>query len=170
MVAQILAGTPLWVWPLFGILLYRGFASRVDREVPLWVAFVIPLTMLGLSLQDVLNKFSGLAALAAWAIGLAFGARIYCWRTGRDGVRADPVRRMVLLRGSWLPLITMMAIFCTKYAVGVSLALNPALQQLMSFSLVVSGLYGLFSGIFGGQLLHVVTIYRMEVGRTRKLM
>lgn len=168
MLEQILTRTPIWVWPLLAFLIYRGLAASVEREVPLWSLFILPLVMLGLSLQDVLSKFGTPAALSLWLAGLALGAAT-AWRLF-TGALPYPARRTILLRGSWAPLALMMAIFCTKYAVGVALSLQPALRQHAVFVAAVCALYGLFSGVFLGQLLRVLVIYRGEVGRNYKLM
>jgi uncharacterized protein YneF (UPF0154 family) len=52
---------------------------------------------------------------------------------------------------SWVPLLLILGIFLTKYIVGVELAMRPALARDDQYTLVVSVIYGLFSGIFIGR-------------------
>ena len=49
----------------------------------------------------------------------------------------------------------MMGIFFTKYAVGVSLSVAPALALSASFALPVGAAYGAMSGIFLGRALRL---------------
>lgn len=169
MLQQIVVNTPVWVWPLLAFLIYRGFVASVEREVPLRSVFILPLVMLGLSLQDVLVKFSA-SGLLSWCMGFMLGLAASWQLFDRSAVVAHPERRALRLRGSWLPLVLMMAIFATKYAVGAALAIQPTLQQQTHFAAAVCVLYGLFSGVFIGQLLRMLAIYRAEVGRNFKLM
>ncbi len=165
MFLQIVSSTPVWVWALLAFLIYRGLAARADRVVPFWNMFILPLVMLGLSLQDVLVRFGGAFALAVWLAFLALGTIAALKHARPDSVRADPLRRTVSLRGSPMPLMLMMTLFAVKYAAAVMLTLQPELLQMPAFVAVTCGFYGMFSGIFVGQLLHACTIYRAAVGR-----
>ncbi len=165
MLQQILTHTPIWVWGILAFLLYRGLVAGTDREMTLKTVFVIPLVMLGLSLQGIVSGFGAgsigsVPALAAWFLAAVAGTLLAAYTFDRAGVRVDPLRRTIFQRGSWMPLLLMMGIFCTKYAVGVALALQPALAQHPRFALGVCALYGLFNGIFFGRMWRVVTLYR----------
>jgi hypothetical protein len=62
-IVQLLSHTPLYVWAILAFLVYRGTAAMRDREVEFRKLCIIPLVMLGLSLQDMSAKF-GLDGLA----------------------------------------------------------------------------------------------------------
>jgi hypothetical protein len=55
--------------------------------------------------------------------------------------------------GSWVPLTLMMAIFFTKYVIGVLSALNPTLLENTIVIYSCSFIYGVFSGIFVARAL-----------------
>jgi hypothetical protein len=160
MLAQIISHTPLWVWALLAFLLYRGILASVDREVTLKRLAIIPLVMLALSWQGVSTVFGILALpMLCWLLAAAVAATL-TWRLFRkDRVMAYPERGVVFQRGSWLPLVLMMGVFLTKYAVGVTLAMHPALAQDTAFTVVVCTLYGIFNGMFLGRLLRIVNLY-----------
>jgi hypothetical protein len=161
MLQQIIVHTPLWVWAILAFLLYRGLLASLDREVALRRVFLIPLVMLALSLQGMISAFGAdAAALPAWLACLLATTALTWNRFDADSVRPHPQRAAVFLRGSWMPLALMMGVFCTKYAVGVMLALNPALKLQTMFAVGVCALYGAFNGIFIGQALRTVAIYR----------
>tara|TARA_B110000977_G_C11051607_1_gene482558 strand:- start:1765 stop:2037 length:273 start_codon:yes stop_codon:yes gene_type:complete len=86
--SEILTGTPLWVWPLFILLVVLGLRARHERMVPIVMFYALPL--LGLS---ALNAVAGLSAGAViWVVFvLAYGAGTYgdiwCSVVGCLGVR-----------------------------------------------------------------------------------
>lgn len=153
MITQIVSHTPSYVWALLAFLLYRGALASRDREIALRALFVIPAVMIGLSLSSM----SGHGALgggvwAVWGLGVLAGA-VLTWRlAGGVPVVVDRAAGTVRQRGSWAPLMLMIAIFCTKYAVAVSTAMHPELQQNPLFASAVTLLFGLFNGVFVGRL------------------
>jgi len=164
--AQIISHTPIWVWAILAFLLYRGVLASVDREVKLKKTFLIPVVMLVLSLQGIVSTFGvGAAAVLGW-LPCMLASTMTSWRMSqRDDIIARPERDAVFLRGSWTPLLLMMGIFCTKYAVGVGIALVPGLKQDAFFVTGICALYGLFNGIFIGKLLRIVELFRDAQGQ-----
>jgi len=162
MLRQILLHTPAWVWAVLAFLLYRGLLASADREIALKKTLLIPVVMLGLSLQGMASAFgTDMIGLPAW-FGCMLAGTALAWRAFNGGsMTAYPARGTVFLRGSWAPLALMMGIFCTKYTVGVLLALHPGLRQSALFSLGVCAAYGLFNGIFIGKALRVLATYRL---------
>ncbi len=161
MLQHILTHTPLWVWAVLAFVLYRGLLASVDREIALKRVFIIPAAMFALSLQGIVSGFGAAPAAApVWLACMLAGTALTWMAFDRDSIRIDPLRRVISQRGSWGPLLLMMGIFCTKYAVGVALSLQPGLAQHLWFAASVCALYGLFNGIFFGQALRVITLYR----------
>ncbi|HWX01276.1 DUF6622 family protein [Collimonas sp.] len=160
MFAQIISHTPLWVWALLAFLVYRGVLASVDRELTLRKLAIIPLVMLALSWQGVSTVFGILPLpMLCWLLAAAIAATLN-WRLFRkERVTVYPERGVVFQRGSWLPLMLMMGIFLTKYTVGVTLSMHPALAQDTTFTVVVCTLYGVFNGMFLGRLLRIVNLY-----------
>jgi uncharacterized protein YneF (UPF0154 family) len=161
MFAQIISHTPLWVWALLAFLIYRGILASVNREVTLKKLSIIPLVMLALSWQGVSTVF-GVTPLPmlCWLLAAAVAATLN-WRLFRkESAIAHPERGVVFQRGSWLPLMLMMGIFLTKYAVGVTLAMQPPLAHDLVFTASVCVLYGVFNGMFIGRLLRIASLYR----------
>jgi hypothetical protein len=161
MLQQIIVNTPIWVWALLAFLIYRGFVSSVDREVPLKKVVIIPVLMLALSILGIASTF-GLSAAAAlsWLPFVVVSAALTWVLFNPDSVRAFPDKGTVLQRGSWTPMILMMGIFLTKYIVAVILAREPGHAHELLFAVGVCALYGLFSGVFLGRTLRVFAAYR----------
>lgn len=162
---QILSHTPLYVWAILAFLVYRGVLATAQRELTLRKLCIIPLVMLALSIQGIYNSFGveGAAPLL-WLAGFAVGGAL-AWRSvDTRRISVDVARSTIVLPGSWGPLVLMVALFCLKYAVGVSLAMQPALKLALPFMVTVCTLYGLFSGIFAGALLRRLDVYRRAHG------
>ena len=152
MLIQILSHTPLHVWAILAFLVHRGMVAARDREVEMRKLCIIPVVMLVLSLQDISARF-GLdgIALAAWAAGMAIALPLVLV-CGADRIAAGSAPGTVRVRGSWMPLAMMMAVFFTRYAASVMLAVFPQAQQNALAAGLVCTLFGLFNGVFVGRL------------------
>ncbi len=158
---QLFNHTPLYVWAILAFLVYRGVLASRTREVSLRKLCIIPLVMLALSLSGVHGSFGfdGMAPYA-WTAGALAGGLLAWTMTKPRQLLALPQQGGVRVAGSWLPLALMLAIFCMKYAVAVSLAMHPAYAHATGFVLTVCLLYGVFSGLFLGGLLRTLAVYR----------
>ncbi len=158
MLQQIVTRTPFYVWIILGVLVWRGIAASRDRVVPRRQVFVIPAVMAVLALQEIAHRFGlDAMALAPWLAGATLGAAVG-WRTAAPLAQAG---NGVLQRGSWLPLVLMLAVFFTKYTVAVSCAVQPALAQQAGFAMTASALFGIFNGLFAGRALRALPAPRI---------
>ncbi|PHV05121.1 hypothetical protein CSQ96_22065 [Janthinobacterium sp. BJB412] len=160
MLQQIISHTPVYVWAILGFLVYRGVVASQDRTVALRSLLIIPAVMVALSLQGIASRF-GLhdAPLAAWIVGAALGAGLTWQLVDAKRISVNRAEGSVTLRGSWLPLAMMMAIFCAKYAVAIASAMSPALRQEPLFAVTVCATFGVFNGVFLGRLLCQMAAY-----------
>jgi hypothetical protein len=152
MLIQILTHTPLYVWAILAFLLWRGVAEMRDRELTLRRMLILPLVMLGLSLNDMALKFDmGMELVTAWVIGCA-AAMLLAWRFGRTRIAAGTAPDCVLVRGSVMPLILMLAIFLTKYITSVVLVIQPQLAHQLAVAGAICLVFGVFNGLLLGRL------------------
>lgn len=163
MFVDIIIHTPTWVWGIFLLLLWLGLSQSVDRTVSLRRVVALPIAMTCLSLHGTFSAFHSVA----WSWVLWFGAAIgaIAWFASSDlpaGVAFDPSRRMFHLPGSWQPLVLMMAIFLTRYVVGVTLALHPALTQDTAAAAIIASVYGALSGVFIGRMVRMLVAARSQ--------
>ncbi|HEU4843517.1 MAG TPA: DUF6622 family protein [Burkholderiaceae bacterium] len=168
MIQQIFSHTPLYVWAILVFLVTRGMAASADREVTVRSLFVIPAVMLALSLVDLDNKF-GIDHLVAilWLGGALAGAGLVWRNFDRSAIVCDRAKGTVRLRGSWLPLALMLAIFCTKYLVAVLLHMQPAARDNAGVLAAVCIVFGLFNGAFLGRLGCQMAVWQRAAGAVR---
>ena len=157
MLIQILTHTPLYVWAILAFLLWRGVAEMRDRQLTLRRLLILPLVMLGLSLNDIALKFDlGVVALGMWLTGCV-AAGVLAWQFGRARIAAGRAPGTVLVRGSALPLALMMGIFLTKYITSVVLVIQPQLSHQLPVVGAVCLLFGVFNGLLLGRLARMVS-------------
>jgi len=166
---QILAHTPTWVFVLFAALAWFGAMQLVTRRARLGRVVGIAAGMSAFGLFGVVSAFpaSSLALPLALAAGAAAAALVTRMPTP-VGTRYDADQRRFVLPGSAVPLVLMMGLFAVKYAVGVTLALQPDVRTAPAFALAVPLLYGTFGGIFAGRALRLLALARgSEAGGLR---
>ena len=150
---QILTHTPPYVWAILAFLVWRGLAEMHTRTLAPRRLFILPLVMLALAFQDIVARFgAGAPVVAAWTTGCAL-AGWATWRLARSRIASAAQPGRIQVRGSRVPLVLMMAIFATRYAAGVALAIQPQLAHQLNVVLAIGALYGVFNGIFLGRLV-----------------
>ncbi len=152
MLKQILTHTPLYVWAILALLVYRGVIAMRTREVAATKMFIIPAVMLALSLQDIHAKFGFTGvAFVAWTVA-AVATMVLVLRV--SGARVSPASSAghVIVRGSVAPLAMMMAVFVTKYCASVAVAMAPHLRSDAVFSAALCALFGVLNGYFFGRV------------------
>lgn len=162
MLLQIIQGTPLRIWALFGGLVLLGVTQARTRTIGSLRAALLPGLFVTLSLAGVLSAFgSNALAVTAWVAGLAASITLgpgvlprlrTTWQAAGDSLQ---------VAGSWLPLALIVSLFMVKYAAGVSLALHPELAAQAGFVVACSLAYGLFSGLFAARGLQLWQVRRL---------
>ena len=170
MIFEIVRRTPVWVWGLLAALLALGFSQLGRRTVRPRRVFIMPLAMLGFALAGIVTDLSRgghpAAPLLAWALAAGVTTLLLAPFAPPAGTQFDAAANTFTLPGSYQPLLLIVGIFLTKYVVGIELAMQPALATDLGFTLPVSLLYGLFSGIFAARALR---LWRMTFTHTPAL-
>jgi hypothetical protein len=149
MFTAILHHTPSWVWLLLAGLVALGWSQSRDRLLTLQRATLLPLAMVGLSLHGLGSAFGwGAEALTAWLAGAAAALAAVHAAGGWRGIEWRAAARRVFVPGSWIPMVAILGVFGVKFAVGVMLAMQPALRTQVAFIGAVALVYGGFSGLF----------------------
>ena len=161
MVAGILSHTPAWVWLLFVVLIAWGLRQTRAHQASLQRVTLLPLAMAVWSLYGASHFFDAQPwSLLAWlgAVSLAL------WNVARRPVERGTQFRLhdglLTLPGSWTPMLVLLGMFCTKYAVGVTNAIAPELLQTGQVALLLNTAYGCLSGILLGRALRLWRLAR----------
>lgn len=148
MILEIARNVPLWVPPLFVLLLVLGLKARHRRDVPVVLIYLIPLLSI-LSLRTLMGLpagawiwpvFMGLLGLGIWA-----GHRTQLrYLISRQGWR-------VTVAGEWMTLVLLMSVFSLNFAVRVLGTVAPHSMTFWPVHLLVAMALGIVSGMFVGR-------------------
>lgn len=145
----ILVHTPVWVFVLFAFLLFFGLKQSVDRKVKQLTVLLLPVAMIFLSLAGVATSF-GLQPilLVLWIAGLCAVAILIYGVFPLKNVYYVKAENKYFVPGSFVPLVVIMAIFFTKYTIGVLSGFNADILTVKGFVYGFCLLYGAYSGYF----------------------
>lgn len=165
---NILTHTPTFVFILFFVLLCLGYLQTRDRKIKAFLAYFLPCIMVSLSLIGVISSF-GITAivLCLWLGGLLSVASLRYLVFPTKGIVYLHEERKFFIPGNWVSFAVIMAIFFTKYTLGVMLAMQIPLAHAAGFVLVMSFIYGAFSGYFAGRAALIITAYKHSLTLTR---
>jgi hypothetical protein len=149
MIVEILEHTPVWVWIVFGALMLLGLQQSRTRDVSIARATILPIVMIVLSLSGVIGAFGSVPlALLAWAAGVGLSLTLVGRAVAVRGAARSTRPGHLMIPGSFIPVMLILAVFITKYSAGVALAINPSLATNTAVAVTLSAVYGLFAGLF----------------------
>lgn len=149
----ILAGVPVWIWPLLLVLVLLGLHS--SRDHPVLIPTYLAMPLIAISNLPTLQAQPNLElALAVWGVtylcGALLGHRLQTrWMITRRGLKA-------WVRGEWFSMAMMMLLFWVNFANALVDAVAPEISASLAFGLILATLLGLASGSFLGRALRIL--------------
>ncbi len=157
---QIITKIPVFVWPLFAILLLSGLRARKTSTVPIAVLLLIPSIFLGWSLFSFFGKYAtDPLAILFWFLCLGMGFFIGFLHMQSLKLQFDKQKKKVELPGSWIPLMLSMSIFTSKFSIGMMSSIMPHLNGTLLF-LGLELFSTIILGIFAGRGINCLIRYR----------
>jgi len=148
----ILQHIPVWVFLILAGLLWLGLSARKDRMIRWRVPIIVPVALTIMAITSLLAQYGATdllwPALAAWAGVCALVAWRFANRPLPETFQYDIESAKFQLPGSYLPLAMYMGIFAFKFMVGFMSGMRMPIVNELLFVLGISGVYGLFSGLF----------------------
>jgi hypothetical protein len=149
---RLITDAPLWVWPLFALLLLVGLRARRDREVPVFMIYALPLLSI-LSLRSIY-----VTGASGWVWGIFIVASVVGAMAGhrmQEGWVMARTGRTVHLAAESVTLLVIMTLYWSNFAGGILRDLAPEVYANAGFHAALSVVLGLFSGSFLGRALRV---------------
>ena len=152
---QTLQHIPVWVFALLIGLIALGWVQTHTRQLPKQRLLGINIALTLFTLVGVVQQWRLTPWLALSLLSWAIMGVLVTWALGQGeapaGASYEAETRRFTVPGSWLPLVLFMAIFACKFAVGMASAMAPELLDSLSAALMVSAVYGLFSGVLNAR-------------------
>jgi hypothetical protein len=148
---DIIAHTPLWVWPLMAGVFWLGWYGRRERTVPPLRLVILPLVALGTSISTILQSASPGLATAGWLAALLVALPVGHAIGRRRDVRLLDDGRLQIA-GGWFMLGFGLSIFAVRYALGALFGVLPALRVEPVWIGLSGGVSGVIAGIGLGWL------------------
>ena len=153
MVIEVLRHTPTWVYILFVALLILGYLQSKDRTSNRLKVLILPIVMSAFSFHSLQTAFgSELSVMLSAVVGLLIAFSLVRRSGQPKGVNYLAESQQFSIPGSWVPLVLIMAIFFTKYFVGITIGMKLPLGQMPLFIHGVCFGYGVFSLCFDYRL------------------
>lgn len=157
MLGQIVAHTPSWVWMLLAGLCFIGFQQTKTRQLSLRRLAILPAVMLGLSLLSLQNSFGfQVSVLALWLVSMVLASWLMSYFSGSAKEHDEADTGLIRVKGSWIPMMLILAMFVTRYVLNAGLAMKPELAQAAGFSFSIAVAFGLINGVFLGRAFSLV--------------
>jgi hypothetical protein len=146
-IVMVVSHTPIWVWVLYGLLLFLGVQRMRDSSVSLVRVLILPLVVTGLAIWSLVA--AGLSALPVMVLSLVAGS-IAGWQLEPEGGTRRLTDGRLWLRGEWWSLTQIVVVLVFRYATNVIPIRAPAFNANPVWhwgSLFISAaLSGLFLG------------------------
>jgi hypothetical protein len=144
-VIKVIAHTPIWVWPLYILLLFLGLQRTRDSIVPLWRMLILPVVVTLLAILSA--TLAGWSALPAALSGMALGA-IVGWKLEGTGATSRMPDGRVQLRGEWWSFSVLLLVLISRYATNIAAGFHPALHANLAWRLATAFMSASLSAIF----------------------
>ncbi|WP_369597738.1 DUF6622 family protein [Bordetella genomosp. 5] len=165
MPTEFLRHTPLWVWGVLLLLIYRGIRALSPRRSTLLQTLLLPSAFLVWGLASIhADAHVRLLAYAAFGIFVCVGgvAGYLIW-PGRLGATYDSLSRRIARPGSPITLVSLIIIFVCKFVISAMAARNPSLTSDAIFTLASGGFTGLADGLLWGFTIRQLWPLRHEI-------
>jgi hypothetical protein len=153
---QILIHTPLWVFPLFGYLVWQGIKAMRPRTTTIGRSLIVPAIFIIWGLSRLLSRGQdGVWPLLSW-IAAAMALAPVGLSTAKP-FKMDHVTGQITRPGSPMPFIRNVTIFTLQYTVAVIAAVDP--EGRTTATLVGRAISGATTGYFLGRTIALLRQY-----------
>ncbi len=153
LVQQTLEHTPIWVLVTFVFFIGYGVKASNDRVVSFWELLILGILLPVFSVHTVLVAFPPAPVVAvAWIFSVLAGLVVGSVVLSTVSVSVDQENKLILMPGTWRPLLLLVLLFACRFFVAFTLASDPNLLRQTFDKLIALGLSGSCGGFFLGQL------------------
>ena len=159
-IADAVAHTPIFVWPLIAVVLFLGARNLWTRERPLSQMFILPAVLVVFAIYNLAaSRADPILPIGAFVVSFAIGIGVG-WNLVPKKIVVLNERGALRVPGSVAPLLVVIAIVILRYAIGYTYGRWPEMRGDAALALEFSATGALLAGIVWGRILHFTQIYR----------
>ncbi|MEQ1900171.1 MAG: hypothetical protein ABL866_05510 [Devosia sp.] len=147
-IAIVVTHTPIWVWGLYGLLLFLGWQRTRDSSVSLVRMLILPLVVAVFAISSFIG--GGLSGLPVMLVGLVIGGT-GGWLLERDGGTRRLADGRIWLRGEWWSFAQIAVVLNFRYATNVIPIFAPALNANPMWNVSSLFLFAALPALFLGR-------------------
>jgi len=156
---QVLIHTPLWVFPLFGYLVWQGIKAMRPRTTSIWRSLIVPTVFIVWGMSRLLSRQQdNMWPLLSW-ISAALALMPVGLLTTKP-FELDHATGQISRPGSPVPLIRNVSVFALQYTVAVIAAVDPDGRTVAT--LIGRAVSGATTGYFFGRTIALLRQYRKQ--------
>ena len=157
-IATIIIHTPIWVWPLYGLLLFLGYQRTRDSIVPLWRLLILPAVVTFLTILTAIG--AGPGALPTMLLGLTIGGPVG-WQLEPGGATRRMRDGRLWLRGEWWTFAQIVVVLVFRYATSIVAATDRMLAADVIWQVSTLFVSAFLSALFLGRTASRLRVYLM---------
>ena len=156
-IVEVIRHTPLWVWGLLAGIVFAGALQMRHHVLSRQRVALLPIGLGAYSLWGALAVAGFHAsALIAWVTGLVAFLAVGRTLPWASRVRHDAARDVFEVGATVWPLVLMVAVFATRYAVAVTLVFHRDWATHTTFAWLVGAGYGALTGLLAARALVIL--------------
>ena len=150
---EVLKHTPISVYLLLFFLLFVGFKSMQEGTVNIYLVGLPSFSFFLFSLKMLfLERKFGFLIYVIWCFGLIVGYLVGWYHSHVLFLSVGNKPGTVKVKGSYVMLITVLLLFCSRYYLGYIKQTHNDYFQLFYFAIVMIFYYGVCTGFFTGRM------------------
>lgn len=164
MLLEIFRRAPTYVWAILAVIVVFGLLQMRTRTIKRTNMLIMPLAMLGFSAYSAVRTFGLDRTLGAWFAGIGIALAVNGALLKMPfGASYDRTTDTVAMPGSAAPLVIMLAIFATNFALGVAGAIAPLRLSDPSVRWFAVLWLGFLSGLFIARAMRAMKRSRSDI-------
>ena len=152
---QFFQNVPVWVWPLFILLVVVGLRSTRNRVSPLWLFYLLPLLGL-LGVRNLIGLPFTMLNWPVWGAAFVLGSGLGYKLQGKWVI--EKLNKTVRVSGEWLTFSMTMVLFLSNFVLGVVKGVSPQTLLNPVFLLLYLTAIGIASGTFLGRSVKILRL------------
>jgi hypothetical protein len=162
MLIEIIKGTPIWVYFILAMLIYRGIDARHAKKIPFWQFFLFPFAFFNMATYSLITfRPFDFVSLSTLFLTFAFVFSLTWFYLSKLDLSIDKQRQLIHHSGDRWLLFILLILFASKYLLVALPSIDPAILNLLSYSIFTAAFIGMLYGFCFARAVIFFQKYKM---------